>query len=92
MDPTVTLVEYIGFVVAALIIIWAAIEFGKRIYARKHVDTGSPQTWVRMNAIRHRSVEESLPDADDDDDEGPGSDIHTRAKQNGHYSESKKTL
>jgi hypothetical protein len=92
MDPTVTLVEYIGFVVAALIIVWAAIEFGKRIYARKNVDAGSPRTWARMNSIRHSNVEESLPDADDDDDEGPESDIDTRAKQNGHYSESKKPL
>ena len=91
MDPTVTLVEYIGFVVAALIIIWAVIEFGKRI-ARKNVDARAPHTWARMNAVRRSSVEESLPDADDDDDDGPESDIHARAKQNGHYSESKKPL
>jgi hypothetical protein len=91
MDPTVTLVEYIGFVVAALIIIWAVIEFGKRIYTRKNVDARAPHTWARMNAVRRSNVEESLPDADDDDD-GTESDIHARAKQNGHYSESKKPL
>jgi len=91
MDPTVTLVEYIGFVVAALIIIWAVIELGKRIYTRKRVDVGSPQTWIRYNSVRPDTPEESLSDGDDDE-EASEPDIHTRAKQNGHYSESKKPL
>lgn len=91
MDPIVTLVEYIGFVVAALIIIWAVIELGKRIYTRKHVDVGSPQTWIRYDTVRPDTTEESLPDGDDDE-EASEPDIHTRAKQNGHYSESKKPL
>lgn len=91
MDPTVTLVEYIGFVVAALIIIWGVIELGKRIYTRKHVDVVSPQAWVRYDSVRPDTSEESLSDGDDDE-EAPEPDIHTRAKQNGHYSESKKPL
>jgi hypothetical protein len=91
MDPTVTLVEYIGFVVAALIIIWAVIELGKRIYTSKHIDVGSPQTWIRYDSVRPDTTEESLPDSDDDE-EASEPDIHTRAKQNGHYSESKKPL
>jgi len=91
MDPTVTLVEYIGFVVAALIIIWAVIELGKRIYTRKHVDVVSPQNWIRYDSVRPDISEESLSDGDDDE-EASEPDIHTRAKQNGHYSESKKPL
>ncbi|HEX6483352.1 MAG TPA: hypothetical protein VF043_31285 [Ktedonobacteraceae bacterium] len=91
MDPTVTLIEYIGFVVAALIIIWAVIELGRRMYAKKNFDPGSPDTWARLNAIRPPAEEESLSDVDDEE-EGHESDIHARAKQNGHHSKSKKPL
>ena len=90
MDPTVTLIEYIGFVVAALIIIWAAVELSRRMYARKNFDQESPDTWARLDAIRPPAHEEPLSDVDDE--EGHESDIHTRAKQNGHFSESKKPL
>jgi hypothetical protein len=90
MDPTATLIEYIGFVVAALIIIWAVIELGRRMYAKKNFDPGSPDTWARLNSIHPPAHEESLSDVDDE--EGDELDIHTRAKQNGHYSGSKKPL
>lgn len=90
MDPTVTLIEYIGFVVAALIIMWAVIELGRRMYSKRNIDPGSPDTWARLNSILPPVHEETLSDVDDE--EGHESDIHTRAKQNGHYSESKKPL
>ena len=90
MDPTVSLIEYIGFVVASLIIIWAVIELGRRMYSKKNMDRGSPDTWARLNSILPPNHEESLSDVGDE--ESHESDIHTRAKQNGHYSESKKPL
>ncbi len=88
MDPTVTLIEYIGFVIAALIIIWGVIELSKRMYGKTHFDIRSPHTWDRFHSVRPGATEELLPDADDEEDSEP--DLHTRAKQNGHYSESKK--
>jgi hypothetical protein len=91
MDPTVILIEYIGFVVAALIIIWAVIELGRRMYTKKNFDPGSPATWARLNSIRPPTHEELLPDVDDEDEDHE-SDMQTRARQNGHYSGSKKPL
>ncbi|HLH62201.1 MAG TPA: hypothetical protein VKV20_11010 [Ktedonobacteraceae bacterium] len=88
MDPTVTLVEYIGFVIAALIIIWAVIEVGRRMYGKTHFDLRSPHTWDRLRSTRPGVTQELLSDSDDEEDSEL--DLHTRAKQNGHYSESKK--
>lgn len=88
MDPTVTLVEYIGFVVVALIIIWGVIELGRRMYGKTHFDVRSPHTWIRFDSVRPDAAEEGLPDVDDDEASEP--DLHTRAKQNGHYSQSSK--
>lgn len=96
MNPT--LVGYVGFVIAALIIIWAVFEMSRRFTRRKKVDVQAPGTWVKLDSMRPTGSEELLPrandnnDDDDDRDDMPESNLHTRAQQNGHYSESKKPL
>lgn len=96
MNPTVA--GYLGFVVAALIIIWAVFEIGRRYTRRKNIDAQTLSSWVKLDST-HTNVSEELHPIDDDDtsDDGgqediPESNLHTRAQQNGHYSESKKPL
>jgi hypothetical protein len=96
MNPT--LAGYLGFVVAALILIWAVIEMGRRLTRRKRIDAQTLGTWVKLDSTRNVASEELPPaENDEDDDDGDRDDIperslHTRAQQNGHYSESKKPL
>ena len=111
MNPT--LAAYLGFVVAALILIWAVIEINQRFTRRKKIDArdlGNQGNWIKLDSTRINASEELLPtdvrdvsnatdatDASEDNDEGgkddiPEPNLHTRAQQNGHYSESKKPL
>ena len=94
MNPDV--VQYIGFIVAALILTWGVIELNRRYFDRRKVDIGPRNTsWVNLDTHKADEPEDSLP-ADDpgeeDDDEKAESGIQTRAKQNGHHSESKNLL
>ncbi len=75
MNPTV--ITYLGFFVAALIIVWALIELSRRFYKRKKLDARVITTWVPLTT-------EAESDERDDDISPP------RSQQNGHYSESKK--
>ncbi len=89
MDPS--LVQYLGFLVAVLIIIWGIVELGRRHYRREKGSVKAINSWVKFDSHRMDAVEETLPEADDDDQEEKAEpDIRTRAQQNGHYSESKK--
>jgi hypothetical protein len=96
MNPT--LAGYLGFVVAALILIWAVIEIGRRLTRRTKIDVQTPGTWVKLDSARNNASEElPPPENDEDDDAGDRDDIperslQARAQQNGHYSESKKPL
>jgi len=97
MNPT--LVGYVGFVIVALIIIWAVFEMSRRFTRRKKIDTQALDTWVKLDSTHPDSAEELLlranddnNDDDDDRDDIPESNPHTRSQQNGHYSESKKPL
>jgi len=91
MDPTV--VQYIGFGVAILILIWAAVEMSRRYSRRKKVGMEALDVWVKMESARAVPPEEPPPDPETDDrEETSEENIHTRAQQNGHYSESKKPL
>jgi hypothetical protein len=91
MDPMV--VEYIGFVVAALILAWAIVILNRRYFSRWRQGAGP---WIKFDSTRPGDVkvEELLPGEDNESDQKdiPGPDIHTRAKQNGHYSEITKPL
>lgn len=92
MSPTV--VTSIGFVVAALILLWACVEIGRRyVRQRKKVDVRTINSWVPLQPTTEDSPEDSLPDTEEEDQEDVSrADIHARAKQNGHYSESQKLL
>ena len=91
MDPTV--VQYIGFGVVILILIWAVVEMSRRHSRRKKVGIEALDVWVKMDSARAASTEEPPPDTDTDDREETSEEsIPTRAQQNGHYSESKKSL
>jgi hypothetical protein len=82
MSPTV--ITYLGFFVAALILLWAGAEIGRRFYKRKKIDARVMHTWQPLQAPASSETE------DDETDSSPQVDLHTRAQQNGHYSESKK--
>lgn len=92
MDPM--LVQYIGFVVAALILGWAVFELNKRYFRQKKADLEPPDSWVKLDSTRMGDMEEPLPveDSDEEKEEVPEPDIHTLAQQNGHRSQSKKLL
>ena len=91
MDPTV--VQYIGFGVVTLILIWAVVELSKRHSRRKRAGIEALNMWVKMDSSRVAPIEEPSSDTDTDDREETSEEsMHTRAQQNGHYSESKKTL
>jgi hypothetical protein len=89
-----TLVEYIGFVVAALILGWAVAELNRRYFRQRRSDLEPLKTWVRLDSTRVDEIEEPLPDKDSDEDleEVDEPDVHSRAQQNGHHSQSKKLL
>jgi len=89
MTPVV--VTYIGFVVAALILLWGVFVVGKRYFVpgrkagRKKLDA-----WVPLKTTATESPEDSFDLDEDDQDEGSRADLPSRAGQNGHYSGSKK--
>lgn len=88
--------QYIGFVVVALILIWAVIELNRRISRRRTTERRSTQgLWVPLHARRADDEEtgSASPETAEGEDvfEDNDAEIHTRAKQNGHYSESKKS-
>ena len=91
MDPK--LIEYVGFFVAALILGWAVVELNKRYFRQRRVDSKPLKTWVKLDFTSADDIEEPLPEEKGDEDESvPESNIHIRAQQNGHHSESKKLL
>ncbi|MBX5451899.1 hypothetical protein [Thermogemmatispora sp.] len=94
MDETV--LGYIGFVVAALILAWAALEIGKRLstFRRTSTNTETADRWIRLDPTQLNQLEEMAPEAplEDDEDESPYSPP-LRSQLNGHYSnKSKKTF
>jgi hypothetical protein len=94
MDPMV--VEYIGIVVAALILCWAVVELNRRYFRQRKQDVEALNTWIKIDSTRvsNINVDELLPgeERDSEREDAPEPDIHTRARQNGHYSESTKPL
>ena len=87
MSPT--FLGYIGFVVAALILIWAVIELGRRINEFRKADSLSVQNWTDLDPKHPDPPAESPLDLEDEED-ADGQPLHIRARQNGHYSGSKK--
>jgi hypothetical protein len=89
---------YLGFVVALLILIWAILEMRSRLTRtrRQKMKAETLSTWARLDSAAADVAQEEplpLPEEDNEDQqEIPGQGFHTRAQQNGHYSESKKLL
>jgi hypothetical protein len=84
--------RYIAFVVAALILIWGVIQLNQRFQRSRKGDPKELNTWIKLDSASPDTIEDLSPDVDyDDQEETPEAGIHTRAKQNGHHSESKKT-
>lgn len=90
MDPMV--VEYIGIVVAALILGWAVVELNRRYFHQRKQHVEALNTWIKIDSTRASDVNALLPGEDSEREDAPEPDIHTRAQQNGHYSESTKPL
>ena len=92
-----TLVTYLAFVVAVLIITWAIVEMSRR-YSRTHRRSSTRNTpsssldqWVTLKTTSPDD-DGAFPDAIEDAADTsnlPSSETQTRAKQNGHYSQSK---
>ena len=92
MNPT--LIEYLGFVVTALILGWAIVEINRRYFRRRRVDSTPLNTWVTMDSTVEDDIEKPLPDEEGDEEEESVADgnIQIRAQHNGYHSESKKLL
>ena len=85
------LLKYLAFIVAAAILIWGVMELNKRLYRHKKMGPKSPHTWIKLDAVGPDAEEDESSDLEyDDQEEMPQPDIHTRAQQNGHHSESEK--
>jgi len=83
--------KYIAFVVAVSILIWAVMQLNQRLQRHRRTDTGSLNTWIKLDATSQNAVEDISSDVETgDQEETPEPDIHVRAKQNGHYSGGKK--
>ena len=92
MNPT--LIEYLGFVVDAIILVWSIIEICRRYFRVRRGDSKSLNTWVKLDSTFEGDIDKSLPDEESDEDEGNVSEanIQIRAQHNGYHSESKKLL
>ena len=83
--------RYIAFVVAALILIWGVIQLNQRLQRSRKGGPKELNTWIKLDSSHPGTIEDLPPSVDSDDqEEAPEAGIHIRAKQNGHYSESKK--
>ena len=83
--------RYIAFVVAALILIWGVIQLNQRLQRSRKGSPKELDTWIKLDSASPDTIEDLPPGVDSDDqEEAPEADIHMRARQNGHHSESKK--
>ncbi len=85
-----TLVTFGGLVVAILIIVWAILEVTRRYTRQKKAETQARNAWVMVKPTT-TSIIDSEPQNEETKDIAE-TDLHKRAKQNGHYSQSKKPL
>jgi hypothetical protein len=89
-----TLIEYLGFIVAALILGWAIIEISRRYLRQRRVDSQPMNTWVTFDSTLEDDVEKSSLGEESDEEEESASEakLQIRAQHNGYHSESKKLL
>jgi len=86
MDPTV--VQYIVFILAALVLIWAVVLLNRRLLRHDRPDARSFKAWVEFDTKRPEAREEPAPVVDDSEEEE--AELHMRARQNGYHAESQK--
>lgn len=89
MSPMVA--TYIGFVVAILILLWGVLIVSRRYLWRGKTRAEKMDRWIPLKPDDVTTLGEASPDAQSHD-EALKMDLHSRAQQNGHYSESKKSL
>ncbi|HLG62821.1 MAG TPA: hypothetical protein VKY19_12850 [Ktedonosporobacter sp.] len=85
-------ITYIGFVVAILILLWGVLIVSRRYLWRGTSRPESADVWIPLKTNELHPLNEPAADEDEPDNEALKMDLHTRAQQNGHYSESKKSL
>jgi len=92
MNPTQ--IEYLGFIVAALIIVWTIIEISRRYFRQRRLESKPLNTLVKLDSTLEDDIEKSLPDEESDEEEESiaEANIQIRAQHNGYHSESKKLL
>lgn len=102
MNPVI--VTYLGFVVAVLVLTWGAIEiirrYGgngnsgnkERMGSKEKINAQTINSWVPLKPTSVDAIRDPLPDAQSVFGEDAEHELHTRAQQNGHFSESKKNL
>ena len=90
MSPMVA--TYIGFVVAILILLWGVFIISRRYLWRGKTRAETMDAWIPLKADDVSTPGGPSPDGRGHNDETFNIDLHTRAQQNGHYSESKKSL
>ena len=92
MDPS--LYEYLGFVVAALILGWAIFVLSRRYFRQRKRVSKPLNTWVKLDSTFEGDIENALPVEESDEAEESVSEanIQIRAQHNGYHSESKKLL
>lgn len=85
-------VQYAAFIIAALILIWGVIEINRRYFRRRKMDARALNTWVHLDASQPDASEDGPPVPATDTTDSSEQEIQTRARQNGHYSESKRAF
>ena len=90
MSPMI--ITYIGFVVAFLILLWGVLIVSWRYLRRGNARSEAADVWIPLKPGELHSPGEPAPGEQEPDNEALRIDFHTRAQQNGHYSESKKSL
>lgn len=99
MNPAI--ITDLGFVVAILVLTWGVIEIirryggdarggmGKR---KEKINAQTMNTWVPLKPTSLDVARDPLSGPQETPDEDTEHELHTRAQQNGHFSESKKNL
>lgn len=83
MDPTV--VQYILFILAALVLIWAVTLLNRRLARHDRPAASSLNTWAEFDAKRPETREASAPMFEEEEEEV--AERRARARQNGYHAE-----
>lgn len=95
MEPTI--LTYLGFFVAVIIIVWAALEFRSRLWRMTDREERRRNVWVKLDTKKGPPTPEeplTVPESEQDEEreEQPDRNLHMRARQNGHHTETKYPL